>query len=295
MKNPNKNQITSANRNNDPISLSIHDERRSNSLLSAVAGVALCLSVTATTAQTPVTSSKIMFTDLQWTEDGTGAQRAKLWSHEDNSNGFLVRSNAGYTTGLVSRKNDYRAFVVSGQVSHKSLSKQTPSVLESGTFWVQPAGTEHELTCVNDCLFYVEPEGTWTIAGSETVPSNLQAIQISSENMPWVDAPNTGGTVKLAHVWGDPNDSEPSGFFLFFRAGFRGFPHVHSNNYDGVVLKGRPKHWEPDETGVEAAMAGSHLSQTGGAAHDDSCEAGEDCISYFRFHGKFDIFPPTKD
>lgn len=295
MKTPNRTRTAQTHRYKGPNGSPTSDQRRSRGSFGLVAGVVLCLSTIAATAQTSDTSSKTMFNELRWTNDGAGAQRAQLWSHNDGSNGFLVRSNAGYTTGLLSRENDYRAFVISGQVGHKATDSPALSVMERGTYWVQPAGTEHALTCNSDCLYYVEPEGDWTVAGPGITESNLEPAWISPENMPWVDAPNTGGSVRLAHVWGNPDDPEPSGFFLFFKAGFPGFPHVHNHDYDGVVLQGRPKHWEPGEAGVEAAMAGSHLFQAGGAAHDDSCEAGEDCVSYFRFHGKFDIFPADKN
>jgi len=114
---------------------------------------------------------------------------------------------------------------------------------------------------------------------------------ILASDIPWADVPNTGGTVKLARVWGEKETPEPSGFFLKFAAGFPGFPHIHTESYEGLVIQGRPKHWEIGEKNVPVTPAGSSFWQTGGAAHDDSCETGDDCVMYFRIHGKFDVQP----
>ena len=254
-------------------------------------GAALCLTAMTAAADQSATSSKTMFEDLDWTDGNDGAERAVLWTHEDGSNGFLIRADAGFATGYTARQRDYRGIVITGQVGVERPGDVAQPPLEYGSFWVQPAGSEHALTCLTACIFYVEPEGDWAEVEAGAAESDLTSVRISLEDMPWVDAPNTNGAVRLAHVWGDPADPAPSGFLLFFRAGFPGFPHVHTSDYDGVVLQGRPRHWEPGEAGIDALNAGSHLFQAGGAAHDDSCDPGADCISYFRFHGVFDVFP----
>ncbi len=240
------------------------------------------------------TSRKQMFDELTWTPlggtDGS-AESAALWGDEDSAHGFLIRAPAGFSIGSHVRPSDTRGFVISGSVV-EGLEGASP--MEAGTFWVQPGGGLRSTRCETDCLFYVEPEGRWDQLPASAVsesPGGLQAQRIEPADMPWVDAPNTGGAVKLAHVWGDPNDAEPSGFFLFFAGGFPGFPHLHANDYDGVVVQGRPKHWEPGEDGLVAAPRGSHFWQAGGAPHDDNCEGSQDCITYFRFHGQFDIHP----
>ncbi len=242
----------------------------------------------------PATSAKHMFEDLTWQAGEPGTQVARLWGTDAGPRGMLVQARAGYSSGPIARASDYRAFVISGLVSNDVPAAAEQEPMGSGTFWVQPRGTAHIMACQTDCMFYVEPEGAWSSVPPTQVgetQDGLEVRRISPEDMPWVDAPNTGGAVRLAHVWGDPTDAGPSGFFLFFKAGFPGFAHTHTQNYDGVVLQGRPRHWEPGEPNIQPAAAGSHLWQAGGAPHDDSCDAGADCITYFRFHGTFDIQP----
>jgi len=78
---------------------------------------------------------------------------------------------------------------------------------------------------------------------------------------------------------------------LKFKAGFPGAPHTHTQSYDGIVIQGQYQHWETADKEISLLPIGTPFWQAGGAAHDDACGLGEDCISYFRIDSGFDYFP----
>lgn len=229
------------------------------------------------------TWGKTEYNDLNWERQG-GAEIAKLWSTSDGSHAILVKMPSGYSSGPQFKDRDYHAVVISGSMTNADPAQEQPRVLGPGSFWIQPGGARHVTTCKGEdaCLAYLVFERS---------ARGIEAKTIPAKDIPWWEVPNTYGNVKLAWVWGEREAAQPSGFFLWFKAGFPGFPHTHTESYNGMVVQGGYKHWEIGEKNVPVLPAGSTFWQKGGAPHDDSCEAGQDCIAYFRIDGKFDIQP----
>jgi hypothetical protein len=65
--------------------------------------------------------------------------------------------------------------------------------------------------------------------------------------------------------------------------------HVHSSDYDLVVIKGEMKHWGPGEAKATAKLIGpgGYWFQPGNQSHVDSCES-EECLMYVQWSGKRD-------
>jgi quercetin dioxygenase-like cupin family protein len=91
----------------------------------------------------------------------------------------------------------------------------------------------------------------------------------------------------IAVLRGDPQTG-PSSMLMKFGKG-TGRMHIHSSDYDLVVLKGEMKHWHPGETekGAKVLGAGSYWFQPGNEAHVDSCLSDE-CLMYVQWSGKRD-------
>ena len=254
--------------------------RNMSFLMCGVAFIAL-----AACSHTPkkTTWGKTEFNDLNWERQG-GIETAMLWGIPGGPNAILVKMPGGYSSGPQLKDRDYHAVVISGAMTNDVPTQEQPKSMGPGSFWAQPGGVRHVTACKgkDDCLAYLVFEKS---AGG------IEAKTILAKDIPWWEVPNTYGNVKLAWVWGEREIPEPSGFFLWFKAGFPGFPHTHTESYNGIVVQGSYKHWEVGEKNVPVLPVGSTFWQRGGAPHDDSCEAGQDCISYFRIDGKFDIQP----
>ncbi|WP_129647069.1 DUF4437 domain-containing protein [Peristeroidobacter agariperforans] len=99
--------------------------------------------------------------------------------------------------------------------------------------------------------------------------------------------PARPGSPEVAILRGDPANG-PSSMLMKFGRG-EGRMHVHSSDYDLVVVKGQMKHWQPGETAETAKLLGpgSYWFQPGNQTHVDSCLSDE-CLMYVQWGGKRD-------
>jgi len=224
------------------------------------------------------TWGKTDFTELQWQSAGP-LKMVTAWRNDD-AYAHLVQVPVDHSWAHAV-ESDTKGVLIKGELVFGG------TVLTSGAYWTQPGGSEEELRCTSasDCVVYLETEAT---------NGKLSPTVIRASDIPWAEVPNTYGNVFLAWVWGDAQSSDPSGFFLKFKAGFPGAPHTHTESYNGVVVQGQYTHWEVSDEQISLMPIGTPFWQAGDAVHDDACEAGEDCISYFRIDGQFDYFPHTK-
>ncbi|TKR33402.1 DUF4437 domain-containing protein [Luteimonas gilva] len=99
-------------------------------------------------------------------------------------------------------------------------------------------------------------------------------------------APN--GT-QVAVLRGDP-EKGPSTMLMRMKLNKgRNVMHVHSSDYQLVVISGRMKHWSKaqSEEKAEAMGPGGYWFQPGGRAHTDACLSDE-CLMYIVWSGKRD-------
>lgn len=98
--------------------------------------------------------------------------------------------------------------------------------------------------------------------------------------------PARQGGPQTAVLRGDPA-SGPSSILMKFGKG-EGRMHIHSADYDLVVLKGEMKHWQPGESADAKVLGpGSYWFQPGNQPHADSCLSDE-CLMYVQWSGKSD-------
>jgi quercetin dioxygenase-like cupin family protein len=65
--------------------------------------------------------------------------------------------------------------------------------------------------------------------------------------------------------------------------------HVHTADYELVVIEGTMKHWraDEDEATIKPMSVGSYWFQPGGAPHADSCLT-DTCVMYITWSGPRD-------
>lgn len=92
---------------------------------------------------------------------------------------------------------------------------------------------------------------------------------------------------QIAVLRGDPA-SGPSSMLMKFGKG-AGPMHIHSSDYDLVVLEGEMKHWDASEDAATAKVLGpgSYWFQPGNQPHGDDCLSDE-CVMYVQWAGKRD-------
>lgn len=99
--------------------------------------------------------------------------------------------------------------------------------------------------------------------------------------------PSRPGGAEMAVLWGDPAKG-PSSMLLKMKKG-EGVLHIHTSNYDLVVLEGQMKHWGEREHEAEAPTLGpgSYWRQPGHQPHADSCLT-DTCVTFIKWEGKRD-------
>ena len=124
----------------------------------------------------------------------------------------------------------------------------------------------------------------WPIANAQT--QAMRVVPIEATRFMPVNPASPNGP-QIAVLGGDP-DAGPSTMLMRMQKG-GGTPHVHSADYQLVVLQGTMKHWGKGQT--EAASKplnhGSHWFQPGGKTHSDMCLTNE-CLLYIVWSGKRD-------
>lgn len=101
-----------------------------------------------------------------------------------------------------------------------------------------------------------------------------------------VDPKQPEGT-QIAVLRGDPATG-PSAMLMRQVRGNSAM-HVHSSDYDLVLIKGQMKHWSPDDIERDAPVLGpgSYWFQPGNEPHAGSCLTDE-CLMYVQWNGKRD-------
>jgi hypothetical protein len=99
--------------------------------------------------------------------------------------------------------------------------------------------------------------------------------------------PKRANGPQLAVLRGNPDTGPSSMLMRLFRG--TGPMHVHSSDYDLVLIEGRMKQWAQGETEQQAQLLepGSYLFQPGNEPHVGSCLSDE-CLMYVQWSGKRD-------
>jgi len=131
------------------------------------------------------------------------------------------------------------------------------------------------------CTAFGFAAGIYAASGKQMIVTPLQGAEFKSMD------PSRPGSPEVAVLRGDP-DTGPSSMLMKFGKG-AGRMHIHSSDYDLVVIQGEMKHWQPGESEATAKVLGpgSYWFQPGNQTHVDSCLSDE-CLMYVQWSGKRD-------
>ena len=177
--------------------------------------------------------------------------------------------------------------------------------MPAGSFWTQPAGESH-ITAANGAanVAYIEiDEGPYLVRPTdEAFDNGERPLNLDRSNVVWLSASDIASTgragapagaddPKVAVLWGDPHDPQPSGALVKLPAGFAGTMHSRGSTLRAVVIQGRPMHQAPGDARASTLEPGSYFGSTEAAAHQVSCAETEPCTLYVRTEGGLEIIP----
>lgn len=77
--------------------------------------------------------------------------------------------------------------------------------------------------------------------------------------------------------------------FVRFPAGLKTPVHTHSHDYDGTIIRGIARHFEPQyEASAKWLVIGSVYHVPGNTPHISECSDASDCVFSIHQHGPFD-------
>ena len=268
----------------------------------ALVMTACASSQVAPTAVAP-TSTVVVTSEADWEQlnparGDRSPQAATLWGDRNGPgpSGFLVRFVDGFSSPPHIHNVSYRGMVIKGLI-HNDDPNADEVWMPRGSFWTQPKGGAHVTAAKgNNTLAYIEiEEGPYLVLPVEKAfDSQDKPINVHESNIVWTDQPGMSAFAngsKVALLWGNPLDDQPSGTLVKLPAGFSGTMRSHGSSFRAVVIQGRPKHRVQGKTDVQTMEPGSYFSSKGESAHQVSSEAGRECVIYVRTEGKFDIIP----
>ena len=294
------------------ISCSLAQSARALPLLSL--GMAACASPRATPpggqsiamAAQPV-YRVVVVDDLKWEQlnPARGDQSPKaadLWGDRkgDGPTGYLLKPVDGFRSPPHVHNVSYRGLVIRGRI-HNDDPRADTMWMPAGSFWTQPKGAVHVTAAKGvDTLAYVEiDQGPYLVRPvDKAFQSGERPLNLHPSNIVWVDAsrlgwqrtgtPATAKGVKVAFLWGDPDDQHPSGTLLKLPADWAGKISALGAALRAIVIQGQPKHLTPGETNAKTLRPGSYFGSKGRSLHYISTATGE-CVIYLRVAGDFDV------
>lgn len=247
----------------------------------------------------PVASySVVLYSQVTWEKlnparGDQSPQAATVWGDRNGRGptGFLFRPVDGFRSPPHIHNVSYRGVVIRGEV-HNDDPNAEEMWMPAGAFWTQPKGAVHITAAKGtDTLAYIEiDDGPYLVRPVEQAfETEERPINVDPSNIVWLDQPEMlAGGAKVAFLWGNPHDAQPSGALVKLRAGssatLRGVgPSLHA-----VVIQEATTH-QAVGSDLKTLEPGSYFRAIGASSHELSCEAKNDCIIYLRVEGPFKL------
>lgn len=130
--------------------------------------------------------------------------------------------------------------------------------------------------------------GLWMACLEAQAPDPKPAVVMSYEDARFKPLnPSIPDSTEIAVLRGDP-DEGPSTMLMKMSRGV-GRLHVHTADYELLVIEGTMKHWHASQSDatVKPLGAGSYWFQPGGQPHADSCLT-DTCVMFITWSGPRD-------
>ena len=131
---------------------------------------------------------------------------------------------------------------------------------------------------------------TLCIVGTAVITSadGAKSTRLPASALQWTTLPNGR---QVSPVSGDMKTGAHI-TFIKFTPGMKTAPHIHSNDYVGIVVKGTARHYEPGKPETETVLpAGSHWAIPANVVHISECLPGSECVFAINQNAAFDVKP----
>ena len=227
-----------------------------------------------------------------------------LWGDRNarGPTGFLLRPSDGFESPPHIHNVSYRGVVIRGLI-HNDDPNAGALWMPSVSFWTQPKGHVHITAAKGrDTLAYIEiDEGPYHVLPvADQFETDERPVNVDESNIVWVNssdlvwqedpgafASDTG--VKMAFLWGKPQQDQLSGTFVKLPAGFDGFIRSERATLRAVLIQGRLHLHGAAASPLRSLEPGSYFGSTGSATLALSCDPAQDCILYLRAQSNFSI------
>jgi hypothetical protein len=254
----------------------------------------------APTAVAP-TSTVVLTSEVKWEQlnparGDRSPKAATLWGDRNGPgpSGFLLEPVDGFRSPPHAHNVSYRGMVIRGLI-HNEDPNADEMWMPRGSFWTQPKGGVHITAAKgSNILAYIEIEdGPYLVLPVEKAfDSEDEPINVHESSIVWTDQPGMSASAsgaKVALLWGNPMDDEPSGMLVKLPPGLSAMMGSRGASFRAVVIQGRLEHRVTGESDIQTMEPGSYFSSKGESVHQVSSEAGEECIIYVRAKGELDV------
>ncbi len=198
---------------------------------------------------------------------------------------------AGFDSGPHTHSAAYYGVVLTGTIVNPFGTERAAPELGPGSMWFVPAGEQHATRCVSPepCTFYFHGEAAFDFVPImvATDPPSRDAIALPADDVTFQQA---APFVEFGAGWGDMTMGA-HGTFGRFPPMASSPPHIHSDDYYGIVISGSLSNPFNEDANAPVLSTGGFWSVPGDTNHVTACVGDAPCLFYFHARSEFDFSP----
>lgn len=103
--------------------------------------------------------------DIQWVSEKSNVQTAFLWgSHEKNQlRAALVKLPAGFNGSIKNLSPNFRAVIISGEVTHQFSNEDSKNELQPGSYFGAQNGATSKILTKKETVIYIRSNGVFEV------------------------------------------------------------------------------------------------------------------------------------
>ena len=269
--------------------------------LSACGGVETRASLTDTQRNSIkiVKPSDIEYVPLNPARGDAAPQAGMLWGNlrEDVPTGMILKFADGFDSPPHIHNITYRGVVISGAL-HNDDPGAEKMWMESGSYWMQPAGENHVTSArpgAPAVSFLEILEGPYLVQPSDKAFDNGERpLNVDRSNIVWMD--NEGlewitadAGVETAMLWGSKTPGEARAAFIKLPAKASATLSALESSLHAVLIEGDLLHRVSGSDVKSDLSPGGYISSDDAIRHDLTCKSISECLLYVRSDGRFAI------
>ena len=270
-----------------------------------IATIALSGTAYADAVTEVVVRPDVRFQPLNPARGDASPRAGALWGdiRQDVASGALIVFGDGFSSPPHIHNITYRAVVISGAVHNDDPTAEN-LWMGPGSFWTQPAGESHITAAApgSEATAFLEiQQGPYLVQPSDAGFDNGERpVNIDARNMVWLhpadvtwvdpaESSNAAEDVKIAFLWGSPQEGHSNGTMLKLPSGSRGHLRGNDSWLRAVVIQGEVARRAAGDSSSQNLAPGSYFGATERSAQEIECVAEAECLVYVSTTGRYDF------